>query len=78
MSLARVFPQLFSGLILLLLGLAFWRLHKFYKNREHNNSPGWSNNLLVFLLELIAIAFGIFQPFYCYIFHLDESNKFSG
>jgi hypothetical protein len=59
MSFAHVFPQLLGGLILLSLGLVFWRLLKFYENREHNKQPGWSNDLLFSFLALIAIAFGI-------------------
>jgi hypothetical protein len=59
MDIEHLFPQLLSGLILLSLGLVFWRLLKFYENREHNKKLGWSNDLLVFFLALIAIAFGI-------------------
>ena len=46
MSFAHVFPQLLGGLILFSLGLVFWRLLKFYENREHNKQLGWSNDLL--------------------------------
>jgi len=59
MSFAHVFPQFFGGLILISLGLVFWRLLKFYENREHNKQPGWSNNLLFSFLVLIAIGLGI-------------------
>jgi len=64
MSFAHLFPQLLRGLILLSLGLVFWRLLKFYENREYNKQPEWSNDLLVFFLALIAIAFGIFLTYF--------------
>ena len=58
-SFAHVFSQLLSGLILLSLGLVFWRLLKFYENREHNKQTRWRHELLVSFLAFIAIAFGI-------------------
>jgi hypothetical protein len=62
-SFAHVFPQLLGGLILLSLGLVFWRLLKFYENREHKKQTRFSNELLVSILALIAFAFGIFSAY---------------
>jgi len=64
MFFVREFPQLLSGLILLSLGLVLWRLLKFYENQENNKQPGLSNDLLIFFLALIAIAFGIFLAYF--------------
>ena len=64
MDIEHLFPQLLSGLILLSLGLVFWRLLKFYENQENNNQPGWSNDLLVIFLALIAIATGIIFAYF--------------
>jgi len=64
MSFAHVVPQLLGGLILISLGLVFWRLLKFYENREHNKQPGWSIDLLVSFLVLVAFAFGIFLAYF--------------